>query len=134
MAGPDVDDPRLIELVGELSLRSERFRTSPTQRCAMGVPFPAWVATLKIRGPENEDFHNSSPTAKPLRRARRHPRLATTQADPRDRENTKLRKENERLPAELDRARKVIETQGKLSELLEQLATNGPNSGSESTP
>jgi hypothetical protein len=27
VAGPDVDDPRLVELVGELSLRSERFRT-----------------------------------------------------------------------------------------------------------
>jgi transcriptional regulator with XRE-family HTH domain len=27
MAGADTDDPRLIELVGELSLRSERFRT-----------------------------------------------------------------------------------------------------------
>ncbi|MCW2529948.1 MAG: Helix-turn-helix protein [Pseudonocardiales bacterium] len=27
IAGPDVDDPRLTELVGELSVRSERFRT-----------------------------------------------------------------------------------------------------------
>jgi transcriptional regulator with XRE-family HTH domain len=27
MAGPDTGDPRLVELVGELSLRSERFRT-----------------------------------------------------------------------------------------------------------
>jgi hypothetical protein len=26
LVGPDVDDPRLIELVGELSVRSERFR------------------------------------------------------------------------------------------------------------
>jgi hypothetical protein len=26
MAGADTDDPRLVELVGELSLRSERFR------------------------------------------------------------------------------------------------------------
>jgi MmyB-like transcription regulator ligand binding domain len=26
VAGPDVDDPRLVALVGELSLRSERFR------------------------------------------------------------------------------------------------------------
>ena len=26
VAGPDVDDPRLVELVGELSLRSDRFR------------------------------------------------------------------------------------------------------------
>ena len=56
------------------------------------------------------------------------------QADSRDRENTKLRKENERLAAELDKARKVIEIQGKLSALLGQLATDGPNSGSEPTP
>jgi transcriptional regulator with XRE-family HTH domain len=27
VAGPEVDDPRLVELVGELSLRSERFRS-----------------------------------------------------------------------------------------------------------
>lgn len=26
LAGPDVDDPRLVELVGELSVRSDRFR------------------------------------------------------------------------------------------------------------
>jgi hypothetical protein len=35
-----------------------------------------------------------------------------------------LRKENERLARELDKARKVIEVQGKLSALLEQLATD----------
>jgi hypothetical protein len=35
------------------------------------------------------------------------------QADPRDRENTKVRKENERLAAELDRARKVTRDPGK---------------------
>jgi hypothetical protein len=56
------------------------------------------------------------------------------QADPRDRENTKLRKEKERLQAELDTARKVIEIQGKLSALLERLATDGTSSGSEPTP
>jgi hypothetical protein len=39
-------------------------------------------------------------------------------ADPRDRENATLRKEVERLAAELDKARKVIEMQGKLSALL----------------
>ena len=53
------------------------------------------------------------------------------QADPIDRENTKLRKENERLRADLDKARKVIEVQGKLSALLEQLATDSQDSGSE---
>src|SRR5213083_1957708 len=35
-------------------------------------------------------------------------------ADPRDREVVRLRRENERLAGELDRARKVIEVQGKL--------------------
>jgi transposase-like protein len=55
-------------------------------------------------------------------------------ADPRDRENARLRQENERLQAELSKARKVIEVQGKLSALLGQLATDSPNSGSEPTP
>jgi len=55
-------------------------------------------------------------------------------ADPKDRENAKLRKENERLTGELDKARKVIEIQGKLSALLEQLATDSTSSGSEPTP
>jgi transposase len=45
-------------------------------------------------------------------------------ADPRDREVARLRRENERLAAELERAKKVIEVQGKLSALLEQLATD----------
>jgi hypothetical protein len=54
-------------------------------------------------------------------------------ADPVERENAKLRKENERLQAELDKARWVIEVQGKLP-LLGQLATDSPNSGSEPTP
>ena len=55
-------------------------------------------------------------------------------ADARDRENAKLRKENERLTAELDKARKVIDVQGKLSALLGQLATDSLTSGSEPTP
>lgn len=55
-------------------------------------------------------------------------------ADPRDRENARLRRENERLTAELDTARKVIDVQGKLSALLGQLATDSPSSGSEPTP
>jgi transposase len=45
-------------------------------------------------------------------------------ADPRDREMARLRRENERLAAELDKARKVIEVQGKLSALLDQLASD----------
>src|SRR6266545_570030 len=41
-----------------------------------------------------------------------------------DPEVPRLRTENERLAGELDKARKVIEVQGKLSALLEQLATD----------
>jgi transposase-like protein len=55
-------------------------------------------------------------------------------ADPKDRENAKLRKEVERLAAELEKTRRVIEVQGKLSALLGQLATDSPNVGSEPTP
>jgi transposase len=55
-------------------------------------------------------------------------------ADPRDRENAGLRRENERLAAELDKAQRVIEVQGKLSALLGQLATGSPASGSEPRP
>ena len=45
-------------------------------------------------------------------------------ADPRDQQLARLRKENQRLQAEVAKARKVIEVQGKLSALLEQLATD----------
>ena len=45
-------------------------------------------------------------------------------ADPRDRQVARLRRDNERLAVELDRARKVIEVQGKLSALLDDLATD----------
>jgi transposase len=49
-----------------------------------------------------------------------------------ERENARLRRENERLAAELSKARKVIEVQGKLSALPEQLATDSaPGSGGE---
>jgi transposase len=52
--------------------------------------------------------------------------------DPRDREVDRLRKQNQRLASELDKARKVIEVQGKLSALLEQLATDSaPETGGE---
>ena len=44
--------------------------------------------------------------------------------DPRDREIARLKHRTERLEAELDKARKVIEVQGKLSALLEQFATD----------
>jgi transposase-like protein len=45
-------------------------------------------------------------------------------ADPRDQELARLRRENARLQTDLAKARTVIEVQGKLSSLLEQLATS----------
>lgn len=53
-------------------------------------------------------------------------------ADPAVKEAAKLRRENERLSAELDRARQVIEVQSKLSALLETFATNSSRNDSES--
>jgi transposase len=53
-------------------------------------------------------------------------------ADPRDGEVARLRRENERLVKDLEKARKVIEVQGKLSALLEELATDSaPNDRGE---
>ena len=43
--------------------------------------------------------------------------------DPREHELARLRHENARLQSDLAKARRVIEVQGKLSALLEQLAT-----------
>ena len=54
-------------------------------------------------------------------------------ADPRERENTRLRKENARLRTELAKAHKVIDVQGKLSALLGQLATDSATDGGETT-
>ena len=45
-------------------------------------------------------------------------------SDPLERENARLRRDNQRLASELAKARKVIEVQGKLSALLEQRATD----------
>ena len=53
-------------------------------------------------------------------------------ADGRDREIARLRKEKERLETQLDKAQKVIEIQGKLSALLDQIATDSaPETGGE---
>jgi transposase len=53
-------------------------------------------------------------------------------ADPRDQQLARLRRENQRLADELAKAHKVIEVQGKLSALLEQLATDSaPETGGE---
>ena len=51
--------------------------------------------------------------------------------DPAQREAARLRKENERLTGELDKARKVIEVQSKLSALLDTLATDSSRKNSE---
>jgi hypothetical protein len=52
-------------------------------------------------------------------------------ADPVERENARLRRENERLVAELGKARAVIEVQGKLSALLDTLAADSSRNDSE---
>ncbi|MFD6292478.1 helix-turn-helix domain-containing protein [Streptomyces sp. NPDC060205] len=50
--GPDVDDPRLVELVGELSVRSERFR----QLWARHDVHPKQSRLLRLRHPKVGDF------------------------------------------------------------------------------
>ena len=52
-------------------------------------------------------------------------------ADPVEREATRLRQRVARLEDDLDKARRVIEVQGKLSALLEELATSSARVGSE---
>jgi transposase-like protein len=53
-------------------------------------------------------------------------------SDTREQEVARLRRENARLQSDLAKARKVIEVQGKLSALLEQLATgSAETSGGE---
>ncbi len=55
------------------------------------------------------------------------------EADPREREIAKLRKQKERLERDLERANKVIEIQSKLSALLEGLAAESAREESERT-
>ncbi len=52
-------------------------------------------------------------------------------ADPARREAARLGRENQRLAAELDTARRVIEVQSKLSALLDTLATDSSRNDSE---
>ena len=53
-------------------------------------------------------------------------------ADPRDREIARLKAKVERLTGDLDKSRQVVEIQGKLSALLEQLATDSTAENGES--
>jgi len=48
-----------------------------------------------------------------------------------EKEAARLRRENERLTADLDKAQKVIEIQSKLSALLDTLATDSSRNSSE---
>ena len=55
-------------------------------------------------------------------------------ADPVERDNQRLRERNARLEAELDTARRVIEVQGKVSALLEDLSRRAHDASEASTP
>jgi transposase len=50
-------------------------------------------------------------------------------ADPVERENARLKAQVARLQVELDTSRRVIEVQGRLAALLEQLATGDATDG-----
>jgi transposase len=58
--------------------------------------------------------------------------ITCQKADPRDLEIIRLKREVDRLASELDKSRRVVEIQGKLSALLEQLATNSTAENGES--
>ncbi|MGH3468409.1 MAG: hypothetical protein ACRDQF_11835 [Thermocrispum sp.] len=51
--------------------------------------------------------------------------------DPTERENARLRAANAKLASELDRTRRVVEVQGKLSALLGELAAESDTNASE---
>ena len=55
-------------------------------------------------------------------------------ADPVERDNQRLREVNTRLEAELDTARRVIEVQGKVSALLEDLSRRAHDASGGQTP
>jgi transposase len=59
------------------------------------------------------------------------PKRGRPEADPREREAARLRKELAKVEGELAKARKVIEIQSKLSALLEGLAAESAEGGSE---
>jgi transposase-like protein len=58
-------------------------------------------------------------------------RAPERQSDARDREIGRLRKDNDRLARDIDKSRRVIEIQGKLSALLDQLASDSATENGE---
>ncbi len=60
-------------------------------------------------------------------------RSGRPQTDPRDAEIARLKRENERLADDLGKARTVIEVQGKLSALLDQLASGNASTRQSET-
>ena len=77
------------------------------------------------RGPVLVAAHRVAQAARPRRHGRARQARRPPQADDAaTRRSPGSRRSNKRLSAELDKARKVIEVQGKLSALLEQLATD----------
>lgn len=55
-------------------------------------------------------------------------------ADPVERDNARLRERNAKLEADLDTARRVIEVQGKVSALLEDLSKRAHDASAGTTP
>ena len=64
--------------------------------------------------------HRVAPAARPWCGGWTGPGAGRPQADPRDRELARLHKQMAKLELELDKAKKVIEIQSKLSALLER--------------
>ena len=98
LVGPDVDDPRLNELVGELSVRSERFRQlwarhdarlkrSGTTRLDHSLVGPLQLSYEKLPIPDTDRqtlgvYHARLGLAAPApRRSRSLPRLRTKSAN-----------------------------------------------------
>jgi transposase len=125
----DVPDPEVPERARRRTYTAKYKRTcSPSTR---RVTAPARGALLRREGlytslisswREQRDKGALEALAKPS---------GPAPADPAQREAARLRQDNERLAGELDKARKVIEVQSKLSALLDTLATDSSRNDSE---
>ena len=83
LVGPDVDDPRLNELVGELSVRSERFRqlwaaTTPGPSAAAQPARPPSGRPARAQLREAADPRHQLPDARHLPRRARQPKRPST--------------------------------------------------------